>query len=51
MSNTKSNTYSVTYSGSDFLEITPGGVHKGEVLAAFYTQLDAADLGQEEMIQ
>lgn len=37
-----SSIYSVTYSGSDFLEVTLGGVHKGEVLAAFCAQLDIA---------
>jgi hydroxymethylpyrimidine pyrophosphatase-like HAD family hydrolase len=37
-----SSIYSVTYSGSDFLEITLGGVHKGEVLAAFCAQLGIA---------
>ena len=37
-----SSIYSVTYSGSDFLEITRGGVHKGEVLAAFCSELDVA---------
>jgi hypothetical protein len=37
-----SSIYSVTYSGSDFLEITLGGVQKGEVLAAFCAQLDIA---------
>ena len=35
-----SSIYSTTYSSADFLEITLGGVHKGEVLAAFCTQLD-----------
>ncbi len=34
--------YSVTYSGSAFLEIMRGGVHKGEVLAAFCAQLEIA---------
>ena len=34
--------YSVTYSGSNFLEITLGGMHKGEVLAAFCAQLGIA---------
>lgn len=37
-----SHTYSVTYSGSNYLEITSGGVHKGEVLAAFCAQLNIA---------
>src|SRR5258708_1003486 len=37
-----SSVYNVTYSGSDFLEITRGGVQKGEVLAALCTQLGIA---------
>lgn len=37
-----SSVYSVTYSGSDFLEIMLGGVQKGEALAAFCAQLDIA---------
>lgn len=37
-----SSIYTVTYSGTDFLEITLGGVHKGEVLAAFCARLGVA---------
>jgi Cof subfamily protein (haloacid dehalogenase superfamily) len=37
-----SHAYSVTYSGSNYLEIMSGGVHKGEVLAAFCAQLNIA---------
>ncbi len=37
-----SSIYSVTYSGSEFLEIARGGVHKGGALAALCTQLGIA---------
>ncbi|BCL78115.1 hydrolase [Ktedonobacteria bacterium brp13] len=42
-----SSIYSITYSGGEFLEISSGGISKGEALAALCTQLN---INQDEVV-